>query len=94
MIAAVTAGYSDEQLRAAWLACKRATWPPTFEQAMADATYSRLVRLNAWLLARPRKRPAQMYAQAQRSAAPAHHHFSAPPGWVDHKRAASGDRDD
>lgn len=98
-VAADAAQYSDAQLRAAWQACRRRTWPASFEAAMQDPLCSRIVRLHAWLRARPRRaatpadatcttvrRPA---AQAAR-AAPA----PTPRPAIDRKRAASGERDD
>jgi hypothetical protein len=95
VISEVTADYSDEQLRAAWLACKGLSWPATFEEAMADPVRSNLVRLHAWRIAHPRT-PAPRPAAAPPEAAPPqlNSSFSPPPGYVDLKRAASGDRDD
>lgn len=81
--------YSDEQLRAAWASCRRATWPETFEEAMANQMCAALVRLQAWRTAR---RPAGYIAPAP---APRRIRVTVlPPGFIDHKRAAAGDRDD
>lgn len=85
---------TDEQLRAAWLVCKLRTWPATFEEAMADAQYSRLVRLNARRIDQPCK-PAPLDPYGRWAALTTRPRFAPPPpGWVDHKRAAAGDRDD
>jgi hypothetical protein len=85
--------YTDEQLRAAWRIYKLPTWPATFEEAMADELLSRLVRLHASHMVHPRRAAAP--TPCPRPAIGAQRHFTAlPPGWVDHKRAAAGDRDD
>jgi hypothetical protein len=81
--------YSDEQLRAAWCVCKLPTWPASFEEAMADQLYSRLVRLNAGHLEQPRPAMVRPLMPPRRMFLP-----PLPAGWVDHKRAAAGDRDD
>lgn len=90
----------DEQmLRAAWARRRRSDWPATFEDAMADTFYARLViceikhptpvpaapRRHAWpFMAAPRFRPQ-----------PAANAGSWRPAAVfDIKRAAAGDRDD
>lgn len=86
---AAPADYSDEQLRAAWAACRRPTWPASFEQAMADQTCAALVRLQAWLATRARSAVIVRYAPKRRSRI-----TTLPDGFVDHKRAAAGDRDD
>jgi hypothetical protein len=39
-------------------------------------------------------RPSRRCANCTRRPPPAQHHFQPPPGYVDRKRAASGDRDD
>jgi len=94
---AARSDYTDEQLRTAWSACRRRTWPTTFEDAMADAQCARLVRLQAWLTTRAGKtKPAPVQPTTTLVPAPAPQpRFAAlPPGYVDHKRAAAGDRDD
>ena len=98
---ATAADYTDEQLRAAWVVVKRESWPPTFEAAMEDATYSRLVRLHAWILANPSKQrhaapPPDSRCPAAAAPTPTPRPFvlTSPPGYVDRKRAAAGDRDD
>lgn len=93
--AATPREYSDQQLRAAWAACKRPTWPATFEEAMADATHARIVHLHAWLMARPSKaKGAPAASIGTPPPAPRPRFAAPPPGYVDHKRAAAGDRDD
>lgn len=89
---------TEDELRAAWAYCRRSSltrWPATYEEAMADATLSRLVRLNA--MHPPRRAaaapiPAPRPQQRARSATgwlP-----GAAPVGIDRKRAAAGDRDD
>jgi hypothetical protein len=78
---------TEQELRAAWHVCRaraRSPWPDTFEQAMADATLSRLVRITALHPQRGhRPAPAPAAITARRR-----------PAFFDHKRAAAGDRDD
>lgn len=90
MTMAQAADYSDEQLRAAWTACRRPAWPRTFEEAMADTVYAALVRHRAWRAAHPAT-PAIVRRPAPTARPPL---LQMPAGWVDHKRAAAGDRDD
>lgn len=88
---------TGEQLRAAWAAYRRDTWPPTFEEAMADPVYSRLVRLHASHLANPSHQPPPSPASPASPARPVaarRLHFAPPSAYVDRKRAAAGDRDD
>jgi hypothetical protein len=90
MRAAPAADYSDEQLRAAWAACRRPTWPASFEEAMTQPLCAAQVRLQAWHWARVPPQPAiAAPAPVRRLRATV-----LPPGFVDHKRAAAGDRDD
>lgn len=88
MTTATAPAYTDEQLRAAWAACRLRC---TFEEAMADPVRARLVRLNAWHLAHPnhRRQPARAPVPQPRRL-----FVAPPPGFVDCKRAAAGDRDD
>lgn len=82
---------SPADLHAAWERSRRATWPATYDEAMADATLSRIVRINA-LHPAPRITPAPAITAARRVRAwqpPA-----LPTGGIDRKRAASGERDD
>lgn len=87
-----------EELRRAWHHCRRATWPATFEEAMADALLSRLLRLNALHPPRSQRKPVETPRQ-QRGVEPAAHRRAQhclpgmPPG-LDRKRAAAGERDD
>ncbi len=92
--AATPREYSDQQLRAAWSRCKRPSWPETFEAAMADPTHSRIVHLHAWLMARPNKAKGAPAAPLDTPPPAPRPRFAAPPGYVDHKCAAAGDRDD
>lgn len=85
--------YSDEQLRHAWQQCRLQAWPASFEATMADPTRARLVRLHAGLLARRFMRVAQAAVRRGPTPSPAVPHAH-PPGYIDHKRAAAGDRDD
>ena len=39
--------HSEDALRAAWVRRKRRAWPDTYEEAMTDPLYSRLVRMEA-----------------------------------------------
>jgi hypothetical protein len=92
------ADYTTEQLLAAWRTCRLPSWPPSFDAAMADPARQRLIVLHAWLDAHPRKAKATGTATAPvpcpaPSARPLLF-LSHPPGYVDHKRAAAGDRDD
>lgn len=82
---------TEEALRSAWLLCRsraRCPWPATFEEAMADATFSRLVRLTALHPPRP---PRACIAPPIRPALPLP---GAARGCFDRKRAAAGERDD
>ena len=88
----MTAHLTQDALYAAWENMRRRdamrNWPPSFEQVMADPLRSRMVRLEATHRAvKPATscRPARPLAPALRPAlAPR----------FDHKRAASGERDD
>lgn len=55
---------TDQQLRAAWECERGPTWPATFDAAMADAVYSRLIRGAA-------KRALQRSERAAANAGPA-----------------------
>lgn len=100
MATAVAAEPTREQLLAAWQQCRKPTWPATFEAAMADPLFSRLVRLVA-------KHPPAAHRRAAPAApAPVTAHPATAPTWwpprhpqgqtlgIDRKRAASGERDD
>jgi hypothetical protein len=84
---------TDEEMRRAWTRCKRETWPATFEEAMADPTLSRLVRITAMHPPRAHRVRAVEPVRPE----PAQRPLPLPgiaPGYVDRKRAAAGDRDD
>lgn len=94
---------SAEQLVAAWQRCKRRTWPATFDAAMADPLYSRLVNMTA-LQTMLRDARAAKRAQLQ-AAQPSPHRTPWPPrrpsattsplpSAPDRKRLAAGDTDD
>ena len=52
------ADLTDEQLRAAWQARRRADWPATYEDCMRNPVYECLVRLHAIHGERIVRRPA------------------------------------
>lgn len=62
---------TDQQLRAAWERERGPTWPATFDAAMADAVYSRLIRGAA-------KRALHRSERAAANAGPAGTYASAP----------------
>lgn len=81
--------HTEDELRAAWAVCRNRYWPDTYEETMKDPERARLVDIvasgRANKVTTPAKRPA-----------PALSRFSLrpPPGYVDLKRRASGERDD
>jgi len=91
--------YTSDELRAAYAACvaraeRRAypsRWPATYEAAMADAVFSRLVSLEVC--------STRIRARGQHIVRTTHAHYTAararplPAGYIDIKRAAAGDRD-
>ncbi len=80
--------FSTEELRSAWQQCRRSTWPTSFEEAMNDPIYFRLIRLEAGV----RARRAQRQVKApQRRLSPA---IPVTPPLLDLKRRAAGERDD
>lgn len=87
---------SDEDMRTAWRMFRLPSWPTTFEQTIEDPLRLRVVQMHAHRLARKRTaapcpapvRVPERRGQALPTLRPA------PPGYVDHKRAAAGDRDD
>jgi hypothetical protein len=93
------------QLLAAYTRCAKRTWPPSFDAAMADPLYSRLVHMNALgqLLADARTaKRAQLAAdqalpwparRAGSTARPVPHRLPTTPA-PDRKRLAAGDTDD
>lgn len=90
---------SDEHLEQAWRMLHHPSWPATFAETMADPLRARLVRLFAHQIAqRPTPqaaRPGNPFPQPKHEHhLPAPRRFTPAPGYVDHKRAAAGDRDD
>jgi hypothetical protein len=92
---------TDDELRAAWARSRRADWPATFEEVMADALLSRMVRINAMHPPRAQRKPPE--PPRQQPLLPArggtkgfltHPDRRVRPIEVDRKRAASGDRDE
>ena len=97
-----SASLPEAQLRQAWARVRRATWPATYEEAMQDATLSRLVQINALHPHAPVPTPAPTPAHTPtRAPAPERkpppplpeRRAPTPPGY-DIKRAAANDRDD
>jgi len=87
-----------EQLRQACTRVRIPSWPADYETVMSDPLRARIVQAFAHrLIHSPRPvpaAPAPSPVAAPRTAARRVPHFSPPPGYVDHKRAASGERDD
>nr|WP_315210785.1 hypothetical protein [uncultured Albidiferax sp.] len=87
-----TTAATPEALRAAWermrLRPAMHGWPPSFDQVMADPLRSRVVRLEA-----THGRPATT-APCHPARPPPPPLRPAQPPRFDHKRAASGERDD
>lgn len=96
MTLTATPELTDAQLRAAWEIVRRGTWPATFEEAMEDAVLSRMVRMTAQHppVHAPAPTPAPRPQPTPQAPARPMPHFQPPPGWVDIKRRASGERDD
>lgn len=82
---------TEDELRAAWLRCRRPSWPASYDAAMADPVYSRLVRLNA-------THPPAAPRAGTVASAPSMHRpafaFRTRAQPFDRKRAAAGERDD
>lgn len=91
---------SDEQLRAAWQARRRDTWPATLEAALAMPVLAALVRAEAVrreLAARRAAKAGQAMPPNGRQAPQAPHGLRVSNRGTlpfDRKRAAAGDRDD
>ncbi len=84
---------TEEHLQAAWRALRRPNWPATLAETLQDRARASLLRGYARTLARRGlARPAATPAPRAATALPPYH--APAPGWVDHKRAAAGDRDD
>ena len=95
--AAHTAEPDDAALRRAWQLYKLDCWPATFEETMRDSVRAQLVRLHAHHMDKPAPAPAapptaRIAPRASTVHAPRLRPL--PPGYLDHKRAAAGDRDD
>jgi hypothetical protein len=98
-MAAPAVDVTEELLRQAFQAARRPNWPGSFEEAMQDAIYSRLVRINAVRLARGQsigsstviRRPAVKAPGLDRTPPRTTPQLPLP---LDRKRAASGERDD
>lgn len=88
-----TRAFTDDELRAAWQQRRRAHWPPSFDDAMADPLYLRLIRIEANLRAH-RALLAEQRAAMRRERASTRAFSPAPRGGIDHKRLAAGERDD
>lgn len=88
-----TQDLTEQQLRSAWARVRKPGWPETFELAMDDSFYSRLVASAA---KHPPKAPqlAVVRHPWPFMAAPYIPKPPAPPAVFDIKRAAAGDRDD
>lgn len=88
---------TEQELRNAYAhhrARRPADWPETFEEAMADATLSRLVRITAMHPPRPLRQQVAFTAglvNAVRHTPPRH---PRPAPAIDRKRAAAGERED
>lgn len=93
---------TEEELRLVYAHCRArrpATWPGTFEEAMADATLSRLVRITALHPPRAMRSPRVSEPAPPRTKGPefpslAQHQGQRFHTAIDRKRAAAGDRDD
>lgn len=85
--------FTDEQLRAAWAARRRATWPATFEEAMNDPCFSGIVRIEARITENRRLNHARRNTTTPKRPAQLPLIPSTPPV-VDHKRRAAGERDE
>lgn len=95
-MATPTVTVTDADLQAAWLAVRQPSWPATLEEVLQDPTRAPAVRGYASTLARRRCRAASAPRPEPRCAPASPRVPFTPPlrGWVDHKRAAAGDRDD
>lgn len=85
---------TSEELLAAYERSRKANWPATFDEAMADPVLSRLIAIAAKHPPRAARPPAVQQA-------PSMHPARTPGTWrptsrpvFDRKRAAAGERDD
>ncbi len=88
--------FTDEQLREAWQARRRAAWPATFEEAMNDPNYRQIVRIEARIKANQaaRRTSNKPVATPHRSPPGQLPLIPSTPPVLDHKRRAAGERDD
>lgn len=82
---------TEDQLRAAWQARRRRDWPESFEAAMNDPTYSRILCIEVRRREGRKAQAALTHHQPLRRALPA---LPSMPPVLDHKRRAAGERDD
>ncbi|MCW5648376.1 MAG: hypothetical protein KIS62_01385 [Ramlibacter sp.] len=90
---------TDDDLRRAFAVCRARTWPERFEDAMAEAYRAQIITACAHGLRRKAQRPvAAAPSGPPVSQQPLVAHWPPrrvmPADFVDHKRAAAGDRDD
>jgi len=79
---------SQEQMRRAFEQQRRPTWPTTFDAAINDPFFERLVRLEARRLA------MRALAANRTRTTTANHPMPRTAPTLDHKRRAAGERDD
>jgi hypothetical protein len=77
--------FTPEELRKAWQARRRHTWPATFEEAIKDPCIYHQIRIEARISAN------RELAQRHRQALPV---MPTTPTRLDFKRRAAGERDD
>jgi hypothetical protein len=81
--------HSEEALRAAWARRRRHGWPLSYDEAMTDPLYSRLVRIEA-----EHHAIAQRARRGERRPMPATLVELKPHRELDRKQLASGERED
>jgi hypothetical protein len=82
---------TPEQYHEAWQHRRRDTWPATYDAAMNDPIYGRILRIEAGLIAR---RHASRPSQTRTTPAPVRTNAPACHAVLDFKRRAAGERDD
>lgn len=80
--------FTPEEMHQAWQQARRHTWPATFDEAMNDPIYFRLIRAKASCIERARHRAARQAPRRQLPVTPV------TPPVLDFKRLAAGERDD
>lgn len=80
--------FTTEEMHQAWQQARRNTWPATFDEAMNDPIYFRLIRAKASCIERARHRAARQAPRRQLPVTPV------TPPVLDFKRLAAGERDD